>query len=486
VTSGGAGLTFTGTYKVAYTEQRSSVTVRRSELSGSVAVSITDDSGITVNKPAAISEGETHWELYRLHTDGIYYLIATTAVATLSYDDTSSTVDTDTPEPTSGENTPWPSVKFLYSDGKTLFGLGVYETAAGDSHTPQAGTVYHSPALDSSGIHDDERVRNTANAVGRVILGRNAGGVDRGIGGLGNVVYAFQSKGIYQLTPTENPDVRFRRVQVSDDLGAVSHAGIAKYIDQHGKPALYFQDPTYGPYRLGDRGIEWVGKDVKDLWDGVNLAATHVSWSEVLPEIGALLVAFATGSSDDPDTILMYDPTEARYDEQGDLRGGWSKWTGTLCEARCATQMSATLGATMSRDLTLYVGASSGTTLLKYSAAAEDDNGDDFQAYVESKAWDIDPFYQDKALLRSYVHASTEAGVTLTQTLVRNFGDETSRTSQVNLTPVGAETRTLQKFDEAALAEAYTFQVRLGDGEAQPSAFTLDRWYGEIRMESVR
>jgi hypothetical protein len=51
---------------------------------------------------------------------------------------------------------------------------------------------------------------------------------------------------------------------------------------------------------------------------------------------------------------------------------------------------------------------------------------------------------------------------------------------------VGAETRTLQKFDEAALAEAYTFQVRLGDGEAQPSAFTLDRWYGEIRMESVR
>lgn len=487
----GAG-TYTATiryYRVAFTEQRNSVTVRRGELSP--ALSFTPSgagSAVRVTKPASLSSGETHWELYGSTDDAEYFLLATTAVGTTTVDDSAalSTYADNTAAPIAGENTPFPSVKFLYSDGKTLFGFGVWETSAGDSHTPQAGTVYYTPALDTSSVYDDERCRNGVSP-GRLILGRNAGGIDRGIGGLGNLVYAFQSKGIYQLTPTENPDIRFRRTQISDDLGAVSHDSIIKGIDQNGKPALYFLDPTYGPYRIGQRGIEWAGKDVKDLWDTVNLAATNkIAWAQPIPEIGGIVFAFATGSSNDPDTVLFYDPTEARYDEQGDLRGGWAKWTGDLCAARCATLMSATLGASMSRNLTLYVGASTGTTLLKYDATAEDDNGTDFQAYVQSKAWDVEPIYQDKALQRSYVLATASAGVTITQTLIRNFEDETPRDSTASLTPTGGETRTLQKFDDAALAEAFTFQVRLGDGAAQASSFTLDRWYGELTLGGIR
>ena len=44
-------------------------------------------------------------------------------------------------------------------------------------------------------------------------------------------------------------------------------------------------------------------------------------------------------------------------------------------------------------------------------------------------------------------------GVTITQTFIRNYGDETNRTSTVSLTPVGSETRVLRKFEAAALDE---------------------------------
>lgn len=479
-------------YKVAYTEQRASVTVRRGELSS--ATSFTPSGTGTharITKPAALSEGETHWEVYG-STDGVIFYgpLATTVVGTTTYDDNSTPADW--PDdfdaaPVTGENLPMPSVKFLYSNGVRLFGLGVWETSAGDSHTPQAGTVYFTPALDSSGIHDDERVRSTVSAVGRVILGRNSGGVDRGIAGLGNAIYAFQSRGIYSLLPTENSDVPFRRVQVSSRLGATSHQSIKEAVDQLGRPALYFLDPEWGLYRIGASGIQFCGRDVYDLWQTVNHGAANVvAWAEYLPSITMLVIGFASVAADDPDTIMAFDVTEGWPDENGDVRGGWAQWTGTIATARCATMMSATMGASMSRPLTLYIGPGASTTLRKYSESALDDNGTDFQAYVQSRAFSPEPLVNNKELAKGYLLSKAVSAVTVRQTLIRNFGDETSRTSDALLTAAGSETKVLAEFEDSALAEMYAFQVRLGDSAAQEGQWTFDRWYVQATVKEAR
>lgn len=489
-TMGGSGNTFTRYHKVAYTEQRSSVTVRRSELSDADSLSITDDAGITVTKPAAISEGETHWEVYAADAlAGPYYLIATVAVGTGTYDDTAATIDTTTAEPVVGANTPWPSVKFVYSDGSRLYGFGVWETSAGDSHTPRDGTLYFSSVLDSSAIHDDERVSNTIDEINRIAVSRNAGGIDRGLNGLGNTVYAFQSIGIYSFQPTGDDNVPLRRIVVSKELGALNNQSIVQAIDEAGRPALYFLDPELGPYRITREGLQWVGKDVADIWATVNRAATNVVAHGVYyPRKYQIWWWLATGASNDPDTIIVYDCSLGQFVNARDgVRGGWVKWTGDLAACRCSTLMSNTLGATMSRDLKPYAGRASGTTLLKGDTGT-DDNGTTFQAYLESRAFDIAPLYANKAILTTFVAADT-ASVGFRQTLIRNMGDDTNRTSDIvfNAISDGAlETEVLKKCEDAALTGAWAFQVRLGDSGATADSWSLNRWLAQVEIQGDR
>ena len=485
-TTGGAGLTFTGVYRVAFTEQRSGVTVRRGNLSASATLSITDDTSIRVTKPATISEGETHWEIYRQHTTGTYYLIATVAIGTTTYDDASSTVSTTTAAPEEGANTPWPSVKYVYSDGHRLYGFGVWETAAGDSHTPRDGTLYFSPVLDTSAIHDDERVSNTTSRIGRIAVSRNAGGVDRGLNGLGNTVYAFQSQGIYTFQPTGNDDVPLRRVTISAKRGALTNESIVQAIDEQGRPALYFLDPALGPYRIGRDGLQWCGKDMADIWATVNKGATNkVAHATYYEDVYQIWFWIATGAENDPDKIMVFDCTLGRVDPErptDGVRGGWSLFTGDMAKCRCSTLMSRTLGASMSRDLVPYAGRATGTTLLKCDTGT-DDAGTTFQGYLESKAFEIEPLYQHKSLTKAYVLAEAVV-MNLRLSLVRNTGDDTDRTSDIVLSAVsdgGAETEVLKQFEDAALADAFTFQARLGDSGAASDAWTLHRFYALVK-----
>jgi hypothetical protein len=85
-------------------------------------------------------------------------------------------------------------------------------------------------------------------------------------------------------------------------------------------------------------------------------------------------------------------------------------------------------------------------------------------------------------LRRAHVRASAESGVTIRQTLIRNTGDETNRTSDVVLTAVGSETHVRRKFEDAAMQDGDTFQVQLGDASAVASAWDLVGWIAEIKL----
>jgi hypothetical protein len=476
-TLGGAGLTITRYVKVAYTEVRSSVVVRRSELSPSATITITDDSGFSITKPAAISEGETHWEAYISETaDGTYYLDASTVVGTTSYNYSDSAVDTTTAEHTAGAQTPFPSVKYLGTDGNRLYGLGVWETTAGDSMTPKAGRFYFGPVLDSSSLHDDERINNSTGFEGWIDLQRNAGAVDRGVTPrpLNGVIYAFLSKAIYMLIPTESAVAPYRRVQLSSELGALSHQSIVMAEDERGRPCCYFLDPELGPYRIGAGGVQRCGKDVQDIWDTLNPDATGVvAWGQYFKALNLVVFGIATGANNDPDKLLVFDVTEGRYVEADGIRGGWTVWDGDFSSARAGVMFASSIGASMGRELVLYTG---NTKFLRYNPSVTSDDSVTFRGYIRSKAHEGGDVMKLKQVLKAYLLAEVSTGVTVTLGLIRNFGDETTRTDTALLTGVGSETRLLKRFESPDLADAYVMQFEIGDASATASAMTLERF----------
>jgi hypothetical protein len=480
---GAGALSLTRSYKVAFTEQRGGVTVRRSELGAVLTRTIAAKAGSTITKPASLSEGETHWELYAADTaTGTYYLIATTAVATTTFDDTAATIPTTTAAPTVGANTPFPSVRCLGTTGTRLYGLGAWETSAGDSMSPKNGRFYFGPVLDSSSVNDDERINNTTTLQGFIDLARNSGAADRGCTAkpVHNVIYAFQSLGIYGLIPTESDATPYRRVSVSSSVGNLVQTAIVLGNDRRGAECAYFLDPTLGPYTVGGSdGLKWCGKDVKDVWDTANKDALIPAWGLWFPDRNLVIFAIAGAASNAPNTLLVLDVTEQFIDEDGDLRGGWSVWTGDLASARSGVMFSNTLAATRSRVRVPYIGTETGGKFLRYDEAVTSDDSVTFQAYVTSPVLLAET--RGIEVQRSYLRASAQAGVTIRQSFVRNTGDETNRTSDVSLTAVGSQVNVFRKFEDSALQDADAVQVTLGDSAAVASAWTLLGWDAQVR-----
>src|SRR5690606_19253746 len=139
-------------------------------------------SAYRITKPAAINEGETHWVLEAAEVGGVFYDIASTVVATSTVDDNDAPADYDENEasPEDGYNTPFPSVKFIASDGSRLGGFGVWESAAGVSMPPRPGTFYFTDPLDTSLTlrDDDERISNTTSVINRIAVSRNSNAED--------------------------------------------------------------------------------------------------------------------------------------------------------------------------------------------------------------------------------------------------------------------------------------------------------------------
>jgi hypothetical protein len=180
--------------------------------------------------------------------------------------------------------------------------------------------------------------------------------------------------------------------------------------------------------------------------------------------------------NDDPDKMLVFDVTEGRLMDSDGVRGGWTVWDGDFANARAGVMFASTLGATMGRELVPYVGKANTTSLLRYNQAATSDNSVAFRGYLRSKAYEGADVMKTKQVQRAYVLAEASSGVTLTLGLIRNFGDETTRTDTALLTGVGSETRLLKRFESPDLADAYVVQFEIGDATATASAMTLERF----------
>jgi hypothetical protein len=470
-------------YAIVWQRIVGGVVVSQSNLSSATAFTPSGSgTSASIAIPALANEGETHWVIYASASgvNGPFYQLLQNPVATTTGLDFTapSSYATNQAAPVFGSNYPFPSVKFLVSDGNRLLGLGVWETSAGDSVAPVPGRVYVTPVLGSSNpaIGDDERFQNTLSQSDWISLNINGGGIDRGLSGpVNNVVYAFQSAGIYALIPTGSSTIPYRRFVLTRVHGSVSNQSQVVAEDENGAPAVYFLSPLDGPRRitLGSQ-IEWIGKDVKDIWDTVNLSATipaHGSYDQAKKNV---IWWVATGNSDTPDTMIVYNVPLGMSEGGESVRRGWSKWTGALAASRCSVMFSSTLAAARPVSLVPYRGDA--TTLARQDGTSNQDfGGVNYQAYIRSKSFNLTSELRRQRVLEAFLTAKAQAATTIRQTITKDWGTET-KTADMSIAPVGSETYVRPRGDDSDLSDCIVVDIQLGDSAATNSTFLLVRW----------
>ncbi|CAB4147812.1 hypothetical protein UFOVP509_49 [uncultured Caudovirales phage] len=442
-----------------------------------------------VAQPASMpNEGETHWIVEASIDDVTFWQMSgELTIATTTWDDSTVPNDyeiTGDVPPPDGSCYPFPSCKYILSDGTRLFGLGAWETSAGTSVTPVSGRLYFTPRLGTSDLGDDERLESTTTADGWIDLALGAGGDDRGLGGpLNNAIYAFQSNATYMFVPTGNANTPYRRVVLSQRIGAVSHQSIVQAEDENGQPCLYFLNPSDGPYRIGTGyTMQWLGKDVKDLWDTINLSATgQTAWGIYDRSRKLIIWGIATGSSNTPDKLIVFDVTNGKVSDGDSIRKGWVQWTGDIATSYCALVFNSTLATTRPLTTTPYYGSATGTTLLRTSTSATQDGSTNYQAYVRSRAFRWAPLGRFKKILDAVLIAKAQTATTIRQRLIADWGFATLD-RDVSIAPVGSETYVRPRPDAVDFTDLRTLQVEIGDSAAANTTWELESWEGAIEL----
>lgn len=496
--SGGAGaVTATRRYGVCWTRQENSITVRRSNRSAlSTALTLSAET-VTITRPAAASESETHWECYAYTSADNYSigrLIATTAIATTTATDNNTVAGLlalTTAPPLAGQNTPFPSVLFLLADGTHLIGAGAYEPSAGTAteFARNARLVCWTPALGTSPTDgDDMRVVNTTTTKAYLY-------VDQAINGLGGPldgsIYVFGYRVVWKLMPTGVATSAYRRITLRTDIGCISHKSICLGEDAEGRPALYWMSHK-GPYRAGQGGIEFIGRDIQDRIDVMNQAATsRVVWGLYVPELQQVHWYVATGSSNTPNERWVFDTRLGRVIEWRNLNRlhyGWAIHTGRSTESLHGCLFANTLGVAMSYDLLPYIGrVGTGITAptIWKTGTGTDDAGTTFSATVQTKAYALIPGQNMRMLEDAYLLAPVSSGVTLTLTITRDFGVETS-TATASIAAAASETSVFPKFEGAQMSEAAYVQFTVGDASAVSNAWRVDALVTPLQIEGAR
>jgi hypothetical protein len=493
-TGGGAYAATLRYYRIQWRNVFSGADVARSNLGTSV--SFTPSGGGTaarVTQPAVPVSPEiiTHWVVYVSLDDALYYkLSGEIAIATTTYDDSTVTTSYQTGEaaPEEGAFTPWPSVKYLLSTGERLLGWDVWESAAGDAMTPVKGRVYFSPVVNTTDTNDEERVSNSLTIKGYIDIGPANDGDARALAGpLNDQIFCFKNRGVWALSPTGNAEVPYRRTRLNAVLGALNQWSTFTGEDEYGRPCIYFLDEQRGPYRYGDSGFQWLGYEVLDKFRTLNPnAANQVAHGLYNKAAGLALFWIATGTSDDPDTVLAFHVKQGQASADSEVRGGWAIWTGRIAQARCSFADGYTYSGGKNTDYLPLLGYADNYLIRALdSSAFTDDDSSAFTSSLTSRAFPLLPLNLRKQIGKAYVQAKALASGLIKLTFTRNYGEETRSPTAVSIAASGSETRVLQKFEDAALEQANTIQVTLDNSSANTvGSYVLDEFVATVELTS--
>lgn len=495
VTEAAGAVTNDRKYRAAWTKQVSGATVRRSNLGTASATISLSAEDATVTRPTAPGEGETHWELYAANgpTFSDYRLVATTVIATTTAVDNQATLGS-TVAPLEGANTALPSAKYGTADDARLILCGAYEAASAVTGTnsqavPKVNRVWYTSVLGASDVGDDERVFiggpdeiNAYSDVEEAITGisspmqlvsAQASSLERGS------FYVFSAESQWKFVSTGDADAPYIRFRVTGGRGCIHHKTILTAEDANGNPAIYWLS-KYGPMRITAAGQEFLGEDISDLWPTVNLDATGiVGHSIFVAEKRQVWFYVATGSSNTPNKKFCFDISLGRVTQIEGVRKGWSLHDGEACKAYCSFMFSETPGATMSRSLKPHIGYTGDTEIWKCDMDdLEDDNGNTFQAYIDSKSYVPWGLGQLGGMTEdAFLVASASPGVLIQLLIYRNEGEE-ELPSNADLTPMSDranfQEKVFPKFEGSRVSETYSLRIRVGDPVARAATWNLD------------
>lgn len=460
-------------YQTAVTVQSGGVTLRRSERSPALSVTLSVQQA-TVTLAGRPSEGETHWELYAASASdsyATYWLIGTAAIGS-TITDNNVTVATVTGVVAFQAGTyavPW-SAKFVAADENRLLIAGSYEQSG------LASRVGFTPVIGASGVSDDERIpAEAATQISYIDLDYGDGGGITGFGGpMNGNIYVFKATQIYKLVRTGVAAAPYLPVTISKTIGCVHPRTVVAGEDEGGNPVLYFLSRN-GPYRIGPSGLQYCGRDIQDLWATINLAATSiVAHGVYYPDRHRVEWWITTGSGNVPTKRIVLDCRLALTTEQG-VQQGWCQFDGASCAAQCSAMLPVTWGSSMSYALRPHIGYSGANdTIWVTDTTDQDDNGNAFQAYLLTKPYAVATLGKYTGLGKVFALAKPSAA-TLYVSIVRDFGLET-RTFNTPLAAVASETRVIREFADVAMATAQTLSFQIGDN----AAATTPQWIVDL------
>lgn len=468
-TLGGGATGVTRFYRVRTVEISGTNTVRRSEASASASI-VVQLNGTQVTRPTLpTNEYETHWEVeYAAADAGPWYRASQIVTATTTYNDTAGALDTTNLSNTAGINTPPPSARYAVTDDNRILMTGIHTFTNGGYTTSRSNAVWYTPVLGSTDVGDAERIP-PANRIGLEEVATGIGGPIQG------VVYVFAYRRIWKLVPTSDATAPYQKFTISRSIGCINNTSIVQGEDEFGSPALYFLS-SRGPYRIVQNGfgvhtIQFLGLDIDDIWETVNLDAANIVCHTVYyPAKQQVWFSIATGSNNDPDVTLIFDVKEGRADAVGTVRRGWSRHARPLL-ARASVLFSSTVGASMSVALKPYFAMVQANTIWKTDTGTTD-AGTAYQAYIDTKEYGSIGF--NHAVREGVLIAEVSSGVTITVTPKSDYGLTDGQSAAVSLTAAGSESRINRRLEGLQQAEAGSFRLRIGDSAAVSNAWTLD------------
>jgi hypothetical protein len=473
-------------FRVRYVEQQSGITVRRSEPSPSTAfVPSGSNDGAVITKPSGTEaftsiymNGQTHWEIEASLDDILFYRVATAAIGTASYTDTTAAAigySDNTLSDTIGDNTAPESVRHVAVDDDRLVLAGHRSTPALDSR------LQWTPVEAAPGVGNDERIPTaTSNFLGLDTL--DGGGITALVAGESGNLYVFKLERTYTLARTGVLESAYRSQTESRSLGATKRGAVSGQ-DRAGTPCVYFTDFNHGLCRIGSAGIEQLGEDVKSTWEQVSAAMPNpTSYQPRLlywPLKRQVWISVSSGDQVAGRFFLVFNAKFSSAEQQS-----YAVYTS-------ATTAGGILEGVLFPDGGMPLlphWAMVTPQVAKFTLTAVNDCGTSgrYRAYWVSKAYALGGWLR-KFGIQAGVLVAQAASSTIGVGLIRNFGVE-RKDNTVSIAAVGSETHTICPLDNAFISECGAVQIELGDpsthsGSQLDQTWVMDGYAARTRWE---
>lgn len=437
-----------------------------------------------VTRPSLPGDSETEWLVWGSLDDVTYYLISgAIATGTTTFDDSTAPISYVTVSPTYA-GFPTQSDYFTQPISAKFGMVDVQQLLLGGSHesTALSSTIYYTPALNTTGynVTDDERIPST----NRIDVEPQLGGGLTGLGGpiLGTPV-AFKASRMYLLNPTNDPTLPYTVQLLSDTVGCVAYQGIVLAEDENGAPALYFP-ARRGYYRYGSGGLEYLGKDIEDLWATVNFDATYGITADYHAEAGQIWIFLPVSGGSTPSVLIKFHVELGQRAANGTVRGGWTRDDGNVASSSAVCVFADTLGATMSTRKKPYVAkVASGGRVYKADHTTNRDDNDAvaYTAYLVTRP--VEQGIGDEIGVQNvYLQGIADSSVTLDVGLRKDFAssDDVTQTAAFGTTRARVVSAGLE------LSECDVVQVRVADQSALNQHWQLDRIGLRVRQEAPK